>query len=411
MKMEASPPGSDEDRVLIAGGGPAGMAAALFLSSQGVPVTLLERNREPHDDPRAATYHPPSLEMLEPSGVTDELHRVGIVARKWQYRDRREGLVAEFDLQVLENDTKYPYRLQCEQHKLVAMMEKRVGGSPLATIHHDAEVAEVRQHETGVEVVTRDAAGRQATLRGRWLVGADGGRSVVRKSQDIGFEGFTWPERFLVVTTTFDFATLGFAYSNYTMDPIEWTASFKVPGEDGRGIWRCVFPTRADEDEAALLDFGRAAERLAGFVPQSRAAKVIHTNLYAVHQRVATTYRRGRVLLAGDAAHVNNPLGGMGLNFGLHDAHSLAQRLAKIWRGEASTDLMDQYDRQRRAVAEQYLQGQTIANKQTLEERDPANRAARQAEMRAQAADPERARKFLLRTSMIEGLAAAAAIA
>jgi 3-(3-hydroxy-phenyl)propionate hydroxylase len=216
--MEASPPGYDEDRVLIAGGGPSGMAAALFLTSQGVPVTLLERNREPHDDPRAATYHPPSLEMLEPSGVTDELHRVGIVARKWQYRDRREGLVAEFDLQTLENDTKYPYRLQCEQHKLVAMMEKRVDGSPLATIHHDAEVAEVRQHEAGVEVVTRDAAGRETRLRGRWLIGADGGRSVVRKSQDIGFEGFTWPERFLVVTTTFDFATLGFAYSNYTMD-------------------------------------------------------------------------------------------------------------------------------------------------------------------------------------------------
>jgi 3-(3-hydroxy-phenyl)propionate hydroxylase len=172
-----------------------------------------------------------------------------------------------------------------------------------------------------------------------------------------------------------------------------------------------VFPTKPEETEAELLDFARAAERLAGFVPQSRAAKVIHTNLYAVHQRVASTYRRGRVLLAGDAAHVNNPLGGMGMNFGLHDAHSLAQRLAKVWRGEASPDLMDQYDRQRRAIAEQYLQGQTIANKQTLEERDPAKRAARQAEMRAQAADPQRARQFLLRTSMIEGLAAAAAIA
>jgi 3-(3-hydroxy-phenyl)propionate hydroxylase len=233
----------------------------------------------------------------------------------------------------------------------------------------------------------------------------------VRKALDIAFEGFTWPERFLVVTTTFDFETLGFAYSNYTMDPVEWTASFKVPGEDERGIWRCVFPTRAEEQDAELLDFARAAERLAGFVPQSRTARVVHTNLYAVHQRVATTYRRGRVLLAGDAAHVNNPLGGMGLNFGLHDAHSLAQRLARIWRGEASAELLDQYDRQRRAVAEQYLQGQTIANKQTLEERDPARRAERQAQMREQAADPLLARRFLLRTSMIEGLAAAAAIA
>jgi 3-(3-hydroxy-phenyl)propionate hydroxylase len=233
----------------------------------------------------------------------------------------------------------------------------------------------------------------------------------VRKSQGIDFRGFTWPERFLVVTTTFDFEPLGFAYSNYTMDPVEWTATFKVPGPDGRGLWRCVFPTDPADDEATLLDFGRAADRLAGFVPQSRSARVVHTNLYAVHQRVAERYRVGRVLLAGDAAHVNNPLGGMGLNFGIHDAHSLAERLARVWRGEAGEALLDQYDRQRRAVAERYLQAQTIANKQTLEERDPAQRAARQAEMRATAADPARARQFLLRTAMIEGLQAAAAIA
>jgi 3-(3-hydroxy-phenyl)propionate hydroxylase len=231
----------------------------------------------------------------------------------------------------------------------------------------------------------------------------------VRKSQDIEFRGFTWPERFLVITTTFDFAPLGFAYSSYTMDPVEWTATFKIPGEDERGIWRSVFPTNPEDDERDLLDFDRATERLAAFVPESRRGQVIHTNLYAVHQRVAATYRRGRVLLAGDAAHVNNPLGGMGLNFGLHDAHNLAGKLAEVWRG-ADPALLDRYDRQRRAVAEQYLQTQTIANKQTLEETDPAKRAARQADMRAIAADPQRTRQYLLRTAMIEGLRAAAAI-
>jgi 3-(3-hydroxy-phenyl)propionate hydroxylase len=383
------------------------MATALFLTARGVPVTLFERSAAPHADPRAATYHPPTLEMLAPSGVTAELHERGIVARRWQYRDRAAGLVAEFDLSALAADTPFPYRLQCEQHKLVAMMERRVASSPLATLVHDAEIVAVHQDESRVRIEARRADGQRGHHEGAWLVGADGGRSIVRKSQNIEFRGFTWPERFLVITTTFDFEPLGFAFSSYTMDPVEWTATFKVPGENGTGVWRSVFPTQAEDDEAQLLDFGRAADRLAAFVPQSRSGRIVHTNLYAVHQRVAATYRRGRVLLVGDAAHVNNPLGGMGLNFGIHDAHNLAGKLAAVLAG-ADDSLLDRYDRQRRAVAEQYLQSQTIANKQTLEETDPVKRAARQEEMRAIAGDAARARSYLRRTAMIEGLRAAA---
>lgn len=397
------------DRVLIAGGGPSGMATALFLTARGIPVTVIERGVGPHADPRAATYHPPTLEMLTPSGVTDELHQRGIIARTWQFRDRRQGLIAEFDLGVLAADTPYPYRLQCEQHKLVAMMARRVSHSPLATIIHGAEVDDVVQSATEVIVNVRLASGQYERMRGSYLVGADGGRSLVRKSQNIDFEGFTWAERFLVITTTFDFEPLGFAYSSYTMDPIEWAATFKVPGEDDGGIWRCVFPTRTEEVESDLLDPALARERLCRFVPDCASGQILHVNLYAVHQRVASTYRKGRVLLAGDAAHVNNPLGGMGLNFGIHDAHSLAQCLAEVFE-RGSDEALDRYDRQRRTVAERYLQSQTIANKQMLEETDPERRALRQAEMRAIAADPERARQYLLRTSMIEGLRAAATI-
>jgi 3-(3-hydroxy-phenyl)propionate hydroxylase len=397
------------ERVLIAGGGPSGMATALFLIERGIPVTVIERSVAPHADPRAATYHPPTLEMLAPSGVTDDLHAQGIIARRWQFRDRREGLVAEFDLSLLADDTPFPYRLQCEQHKLVGMMAKRVMNSPLATILHGAAVDDVTQDASQVIVGVSHADGRHERLSGSYLVGADGGRSVVRKSQRIDFEGFTWPERFLVITTTFDFESLGFAYSSYTMDPIEWAATFKVPGDDGCGIWRCVFPTRTDEQESDLLDSARAAARLCEFVPESASGRVVHVNLYAVHQRVAATYRKGRVLLAGDAAHINNPLGGMGLNFGIHDAYSLAGSLAEAIKsgGEAS---LDRYDRQRRTVAERYLQAQTIANKQMLEETDHDRRLARQAEMRATAADPERARQYLLRTAMIDGLRVAASI-
>lgn len=395
--------------VVIVGGGPAGMATALFLIDLGINVVLLERSDKPHADPRAATYHPPTLEMLEKSGVTAELHQRGLIARHWQLRDRQTGLIAEFDLAVLGDDTRYPYRLQCEQHKLVEMMQRRVTQSAHCRVLHGTDVEAITQDDAGVIVRGRTLSG-ECVIRCCWLVGADGGRSVVRKSQGIAFEGFTWAERFLVITTDFDFATQGYACSSYTMDPIEWVATFKIPADRPSGLWRCVFPTRPEENETDLLDHTRAADRLAALSSATRGSKIVHTNLYAVHQRVAKTYRRNRVVLVGDAAHVNNPLGGMGLNFGLHDAYELAPRLAALIRGEADASTLDVYDRRRRSVAESVLQAQTIANKKLLEEKDPMVRAQRQQELRETAADPVRAKGYLLRTSMIEGLRSAAHI-
>jgi 3-(3-hydroxy-phenyl)propionate hydroxylase len=238
------------------------------------------------------------------------------------------------------------------------------------------------------------------------VIGADGGRSVVRKSQDIGFEGFTYEERFLVITTGTDLEQYGFAYSAYVSDPREWCATFKVPGKGPPGIWRVVFPTAPDAAADDLLDHRNAEQRLRAFVPQDGPHEILHTNLYTVHQRVATRYRAGRALLVGDAAHVNNPLGGMGMNFGIHDAVSLAGKLARVLQGE-SQDLLDLYDRQRRFVASEFLQAMTIQNKRTLEEKDPLKRRERLAEIRATSLDPTRARAFLTRTAMFEGLRAA----
>ena len=304
---------------------------------------------------------------------------------------------------MLKDVTRYPYRLQCEQHKLSRVLIEKLEDQPTVRIEWNADVVDTRQDGHGVEAVLADGS----TRRGDYLLGSDGGRSVVRKSQQIGFEGFTYEERFLVVTTTHDFGPDGYAFSNYVSDPQEWAALFKVPGKGKPGLWRVVFPTRLEDSEQSLLDFASAQRRLQSFLPKPGGYDIVHTNLYQVHQRVATQFRKGRVFLAGDAAHVNNPLGGMGMNFGIHDAINFARKIGMVTRGEAQDAELDRYDRQRRHVAHTFLQAMTIQNKKLLEERDETKRAAAQQELRELSDNPQKMHTVLLRTSMIEGVRAA----
>lgn len=390
-------------RVIIVGAGPVGLSAALFLTDRGIDVAVLEAAAEPFPDPRAATYHPPTLEMLAPSGVTQMLHDRGIVADKWQNWDRASGLIAEFDLAVLRDETAFPYRLQCEQHKLVEMLTEVLSTRPNFTLHRDTPVARVTQNAGSV--IAETATG---SYEADYLVGADGGRSVVRKSQAIDFEGFTYPEQFLVVTSDYDFAAEGYAYSCYVADPEQWCALFKVPGKGPPGIWRTVFPTDPEEADEKLLSFDHARLWLDRFVPRAKPYEILHTNLYRVHQRVAATFHKGRVLLIGDAAHVNNPLGGMGMNFGIHDAENVARAIAAAVDGD--TGALPLFDRQRRFASTAFLQTMTIQNKAALEDKDEASRRKRQDDLRRTALDPAAAKTYLMRTSMIEGLRAANAV-
>ncbi|MGA2894027.1 MAG: FAD-dependent oxidoreductase [Xanthobacteraceae bacterium] len=393
---------TDQNDIVIVGAGPTGLTAALFLAQAGVTVTVLDSRAEIYDDPRAATFHPPTLEMFAESGITEKLHDMGILCPRWQFRGRIEGLVAEFDLGILADITPYPYRLQCEQHKLVATLAEKLSAFPNVKIRYGETVESVVQSNSGVTLQTANGTVHNAA----YVIGADGGRSIVRKSQGIDFAGFTYEERFLVITTDTDFEQLGFAYSCYVSDPREWCALFKVPGSGPPGVWRVVYPTASEATTAELLDHGHATRKLQDFRPSEQSYKILHTNLYTVHQRVAATYRQGRVLLAGDAAHVNNPLGGMGMNFGIHDAVSLAKNLILVLGGEPD-DLLDLYDRQRRHVANEFLQAMTIQNKRVLEEKDALVREQRMREIREIASDPAKSRTYLMRTAMFDGLRAA----
>ena len=387
--------------IVVVGAGPVGTVAALACARFGHNVTLLEALERVDDSPRASTTQPPTLEILAELGLIDEYIAKGLVARTFQFWDRPTlRLVAEFDFEGLRDETAYPFVVQTEQHKLVKMALERLRRMSNVEVHMGARVTRVTQNGKGVQVYTENEP-----FDADYVIGADGGRSTVRKSLGIAFEGYTWPERFLVITTSFDFqSALGCCMRNYMADPQEWTNLFKVAGDDLKGRWRAVFNTREDEsDEEALSDAAVRARLARIHIPEGKR-DYLHLNLYRVHQRVAKKFRAGRVFLCGDAAHVNNPIGGLGLNSGIHEAWDLAQLLDRVIRREADDTSLDAYEARRRPLNIEYVQEQTIANKRRLEERDRAKREERFAELARMADDPEKHTAFLRRASLLESV-------
>jgi len=402
---------TSERTVLISGAGPVGLFCALLLGRKGFRVRVFEAEKELKNDPRAATTHPATLEVLGAAGLVEEMQRVGLVAPIFQFWDRPSGdLVAEFDLSRLKEDTRYPYVIQCEQFKTAKLLLGHLDALPNVEVLFGHEVISVDQDQSSVHVGVRSAAG-EVVHRGAWVIGADGGRSTVRKQAHIEFEGFTWAERFLVLTTPFDFnAHRGYCYRSYFADPDEWCNCFKVAADGPPGLWRTVFPTNPETSEAELMNDEAVQARLQKFFPSRKNYDVVHRNLYTTHQRVASTFKKGRILLAGDAAHVNNSIGGMGLNGGLQDAANLCEKLATVLGDDGSERLLDLYSLQRRTVSIEYVQAQSINNKKQLEARDPEQRKKNFEELASTAADPVRAREYLLRSSMISMQRRAASI-
>ncbi len=401
------------DTVIVVGAGPVGLCLALALAQRGVAVTLIEQLADENfldQVPRAGSNHPATLEMFDAIGLYDTLEPLGIVAPRFQYWDRQTGtMIAEFDHGLLKDDTRFPYVLQCERIKIIEVALKAAKAHPLIDVRMATTLTGFEQDGNGVRAEATNAGLETETFTGRYIVSAEGARSVVRRTLDIEFEGFTYPERTLNIEVAYDFRKHGYTERNYISDPVEYSNLFHWKGPPER--WRIHFPTDPNEDETALTRPEAMQARLKRFLPIDGDYDIKGCNLYAVHQRVARKFRVGRGILAGDAAHVNSPIGGMGLNSGVHDAFNLADKLARILRGEAEEAELDRYERQRRHIAVQHTQAQTIRNKRLLEERDPAIRQRNHEELRRTAEDPALARKFLLRTSLIDSLREAERIA
>ena len=399
---------STRDPVIIVGAGPAGLAVAVILAQAGVPSLVFEAEEKLPRDLRAGSFHPPTIELLDTIGVAQDFLAQGIVVPRWQIRGRQEGVIAEWDLSLLKDETPYPFRFHAEQFKLTPLLKARfeaLGGS-VQFAHRFIDAT-----QDGSSVTARfETPSGTVSARGSYLIGADGARSAVRHLMNVAFEGFTWPERFLVIGIGQDLAPHGYTYNAYVADPVDWGAIFKMPHNGPPGLWRVLFPPDPALPDEEVLSHDFAKKGLVHFLNLPGPYDVEHTNIYRVHQRVAADFRQGRYLIVGDAAHVNNPLGAFGLNGALHAAFNLGDKLAKVWRGEAEDSLLDKYVRQRRAANVAFVQAQSIRNKQVLEEKDPAVRQHNIDELRATIDDPARHKEYLIRSSMIWSLRHAASI-
>jgi 3-(3-hydroxy-phenyl)propionate hydroxylase len=397
-------------QVIVVGAGPVGLLTALALAERDVSVLVLESEPALTIDLRAGTYHPPSLEMMAPYGITDEMHRTAIKVPRWQIRDRKEGVIVEWDVTEIADLTPYPYRLHLEQHRLTPIILSKLKECPNAELCFSHRVTDVSQTADKV-TVTAQTPGGEEKFEGRWLVGADGGRSTVRKCADVGFDGFTWDERFVVASTTHDYAPHGYTLNAYVADPEQWAALFKMPDDGPPGIWRVIFPVPPEEEDAVTLSEEMVERRMQGFLARKERYRIKYKSIYKVHQRVAKDFRLGRVLLAGDAAHLNNPMGAFGLNSGIHDSFNLTGKLARVCRGEADESELDLYVRQRRTVNLEYVQEHSIRNLKRLNEKSEEERRKNFDELRRQSATRDGRREFLLVSSMIASIRRANTIA
>jgi 2-polyprenyl-6-methoxyphenol hydroxylase-like FAD-dependent oxidoreductase len=394
-------------KVIVVGAGPVGLTVAMRLGSMNIPCVVYEAEREPQIDLRASTFHPPTLDMLDRYDLAAPLIAQGLISRQWQVRIHESEERVVFDLGVLAGDTGHPYRLQCEQARLVALLLDRLKAIPEVSVRRGLRVDALTQTADTVSIEARDADGRPERDTGRLLVAADGARSFARDALHLALRGETYPETTILATTRFAFEDHlpGLSNVNYVWTKAGTYSLLRLPD-----LWRCSLYPDAGETIEQATDPESVERKLQRIVPRHERYEVIQIRPYRVHRRIVDDFRCGRVLLAGDAAHINSPSGGMGMNGGIHDAFALTGCIAAMWTTD-DLDLLDRYNRTRRPIAADDILGQADENRKRMQERDPARRRAAFERLQAIVADPVLLHAHLLRSSMISGLRRAETLA
>ena len=381
------------DGVVVAGAGPVALVSALILARAGIAVTVLEAEPQPVPSPRAIVYHSPTVALLDRLGLLQDALKDGLLKQDYHYRDGQGAVIARLDMAVTAPDTPYPYNLHLGQDLLGEIVMRHLLATGHATVRWGQRVVDVAPGADRVTVTVETAQGRRQ-LTAPWLIGADGARSGVRQALGLAFDGITWPERFVAINLHYDFEAHGYARANFVVDPQDWAI---IPVLDQRSGWRVTYGEDASLPEDSVMH--RLPERLARLLPDpSLPYQIDRVAPYRVHQRSASTYRVGRVLLAGDAAHITNPCGGLGLTSGILDAAHLGDAMAAVVRGAAPEQVLDDYAQERRRIFLDFTSPTASENKRRLGETDPARRQADLERLRRLNDDPELQRQALMGT-------------
>jgi 3-(3-hydroxy-phenyl)propionate hydroxylase len=385
-----------ESTVAIVGAGPSGLTLAWWLVNQGVTVSVLEREAAIPKDMRASTFHPATLDLLDESGLASELIQRGTVVPSWQYLIHETGERAVFDMACLDDVTAHPYRLQCEQFQLTELLAARLDEHPLCTLYFSNSFQDAVTEDERVQFHFEHADGpKQGACD--WLIAADGASSQVRKSLDLNFDGKVFPKTSitLVMEHPFEEDIPNLLGVNYVWLPDRHYSLMRL-----RDTWRFTYsPEPGQKTETALSD-PVARAHIARVSPRAADTAIRSRNLYTLHQRCLEQFCHGRILFVGDAAHLNSPAGGMGMNSGIHDARSLADHLVPVLQGE-DVGLLERYDRRRRTIALEEVQRLSAQNYARHRETDQAKRRLIWEDLQEIVSDPARHRSYLLDAAMI----------
>lgn len=390
-----------EYNVVVVGAGPVGLASALGLAQSGIDVTVLEGQEAITSAPRDMVYQWPVLQGLQRMGVLDDAIRAGLVNDRWCFKVFKSGEQINLDMSVVADSVEHPYNLHLSHAAMTRVLLSHLEGHSNARVMWGTTVTSVLQDDDGA-TVTFERSGSPDELRVGWVVGADGAHSIVRRSLGLGFAGMTWPDRFVSLDLSFDFTALGFAAASYQVDPDRGAIVSQI---DPGGLWRVTYAESRQLARDTIAN--RIAAALRERLPEAGDLDIDDWAAYRIHERAASRFRVGRLMLVGDAAHVMNPTHAFGLAAGLCDSFVLTEALAAVIHGDAADAVLDRYSDIRRRVFLEYASPVSAERKGfVFDSVDPVRLDAEIGSLRHIAADPERQREFLMSVVALESATA-----